>query len=252
MQARFEQGSGFYFTESPAWSVKSLLSAHGTWAELRHDTILYTKQAFAELGGGPDAELTYRVKKIPAPVHYIEPNLAFWKNAASSVDVLINALKPYKLIDEKNLQKLEMLKDTALHAADIVKLEIADKPVSEKDLKWISLMPAFLARILMPSINAVVEPEQLRMALVADVFTNGEEGFALETAIGIPYRIYVPLNDAQGGKRIAVGYCFSYYEFEQDISNRLTNEEWKEKVYAEEDEKDMEDLKPFWAQNISF
>ena len=249
LQARFEQGSGFYFTESPAWSVKSLLSAHGTWAELRHDTILYTKQAFAELGGGPGPELTYRVKKIPNPVHYIEPNLAFWKNTASSVDVLINALKPYKLIDENNLQKLEMLKDAALHAADIVKLEIADKPVSEKDLKWISLMPGFLARILMPSINAVVEPEQLRMALVADVFTNGEEGFVLETAVGIPYRIYVPLNDAQGGKRIAVGYCFNYYEFEQDISNRLTNEEWKERVYSNED---MEDLKPFWAQNISF
>jgi len=142
-----------------------------------------------------------------------------------------------------------MLKDAALHAADIVKLEIADKPVSEKDLKWISLMPGFLARILMPSINAVVEPEQLRMALVADVFTNGEEGFVLETAVGIPYRIYVPLNDAQGGKRIAVGYCFNYYEFEQDISNRLTNEEWKERVYSNED---MEDLKPFWAQNISF
>jgi len=252
LQARFEQGSGFYFTESPAWSVKSLLSAHGTWAELRHDTILYTKQAFAELGGGYDAELTYRVKKIPDPVHYIEPNLAFWKNAASSVDILINTLKPYKLIDETNLKKLEMLKDTALHAADIVKLEIADKPVSKNDLKWISLMPTFFARILMPSINLDVEPDHLRMALVADVFTNGEEGFVLETAIGIPYRIYVPLNDAQGGKRIAVGYCFNYYEFEQDISNRLTNEEWKEMVYTEEEEKDMEDLKPFWAQNISF
>ena len=87
------------------------------------------------------------------------------------------------------------------------------------------------------------------MALVADVFTNGEEGFVLETAVGIPYRIYVPLNDAQGGKRIAVGYCFNYYEFEQDISKRLTNEEWKERVYSNED---MEDLKPFWAQNISF
>ncbi|UTC64081.1 DUF3160 domain-containing protein [Treponema sp. OMZ 788] len=249
LQARFEQGSGFYFTESPAWSVKSLLSAHGTWAELRHDTILYTKQAFAGLGGGPGADLTYRIKKVPYPVHYIEPNLAFWENAASSVDVLINALKPYNLIDEKNLQKLEMFKKTALHAADIVKLEIADKPVSEADLKWITVMPAFLARILMPSINAYVEPEQLRMALVADVFTNAEAGFVLETAVGIPYRIYVPLNDAQGGKRIAVGYCFNYYEFEQDIANRLTNEEWKKRVYADED---MEDLKPFWAQNISF
>ncbi|MBO6100184.1 MAG: DUF3160 domain-containing protein, partial [Spirochaetaceae bacterium] len=39
--AKFEPGSGFYFTETPKWAVKSMLAAHGTWAELRHDTILY-------------------------------------------------------------------------------------------------------------------------------------------------------------------------------------------------------------------
>ena len=32
-QATFEQGAGFYFTESPAWNIKAQIAAHGTWAE---------------------------------------------------------------------------------------------------------------------------------------------------------------------------------------------------------------------------
>ena len=46
--SQFESGAGFYFTETPLWNLKSLLTAHGAWAELRHDTILYTKQSYAE------------------------------------------------------------------------------------------------------------------------------------------------------------------------------------------------------------
>ena len=64
--SQFEPGAGFYFTETPAWGAKALLSAHGTWAELRHDTILYVKQVYgAEMSGGGDWEPTWRVEPIP-------------------------------------------------------------------------------------------------------------------------------------------------------------------------------------------
>jgi len=85
------------------------------------------------------------------------------------------------------------------------------------------------------------------MALVADVYSNAEYMIVLETAVGIPYRLYIPLNDKQGGKRIAVGYGFSYYEFVQPMSARLNNEEWKAIVY--QDNADMKDYLPFWMQN---
>jgi hypothetical protein len=84
------------------------------------------------------------------------------------------------------------------------------------------------------------------MALVADVFTAAEQNLVLESAVGIPYRLYIPLNDKQGGKRIAVGYGFSYYEFTQPISNRLNNEQWKAIVYT--DNFDMKNYHPFWMQ----
>ncbi|MEZ4643584.1 MAG: DUF3160 domain-containing protein [Chloroflexota bacterium] len=40
------------FTQSTAWLDKQLNTSLGSWAELKHDTILYAKQAYAEMGGG--------------------------------------------------------------------------------------------------------------------------------------------------------------------------------------------------------
>jgi len=44
---------------SPAWRHRLLLSGHGSWAELRHDTILYAKQSYAEMGGPPPETIYY-------------------------------------------------------------------------------------------------------------------------------------------------------------------------------------------------
>ena len=84
------------------------------------------------------------------------------------------------------------------------------------------------------------------MAVIADVYTNSDLQMVLETGVGIPYRIYVALNDGQGGKRIAVGYTFSYYEFPHPMEDRLTDEAWKEAVYSGQP---LDSFKPFWSQN---
>jgi hypothetical protein len=48
-------GQGYpVFMQSQAWQDKQLNTVLGSWAELKHDTILYAKQVYAEMGGGPD------------------------------------------------------------------------------------------------------------------------------------------------------------------------------------------------------
>jgi hypothetical protein len=54
------------FMRTPAWQAKELNSALGSWAELKHDTVLYTKMPEFMGGGGPPSS-------GPAPA-YIEPN----------------------------------------------------------------------------------------------------------------------------------------------------------------------------------
>ncbi|WP_461247536.1 DUF3160 domain-containing protein [Treponema sp. R6D11] len=248
-QALFENGAGFYFTEKPNWNLKAMNSAHGTWAELRHDTILYVKQSFAEKAGGR-VDPTYRIKPLPQPIHYIEPNTPFWIVSAVGIQKLYAVLEKYDFLDGKIAEVLVGLHEIFVKAAEISELEAADKQVSATDLEWIVKIPNKLAVHVMSMIaqsgGYFDDPDQMRMALVADVFTNGEVGVVLETAVGIPYRLYVPLNDKQGGKRIAVGYGFSYYEFTHPMSDRLNNAQWKNIVYKENP--DMKNYLPFWMR----
>ena len=247
-QARFEPGSGFYFTETPKWAVKSMLAAHGTWAELRHDTILYVKQAgAAERGGDGDIEPTYRSEKLPQTVHYIEPNIPFFQGYKFANSLLAQTYEHYGLLDNKAKQALNALNKIADKALSIAQLELDDQPVPDEQLAWIATIPPELAEYVMlyeGRMSYAESDDQFKMAVIADVFTGA--GAVLETGVGIPYRIYVALNDGQGGKRIAVGYTFSYYEFENPMGDRLTDEDWKATVYSGEP---LNQFKPFWSKN---
>jgi len=248
-QALFENGAGFYFTEKPGWNLKAMNSAHGTWAELRHDTILYVKQSYAENAGGGDWEPTFRTKPLPKPVPYIEPNVPFWITSAIGIQKLYIILEKYDFLDGSSAGVLEGLHSMFVHAEKISELEADDKEVPAADLEWIETVPSSLARLVINLSGGTPymdNTDQLKMALVADVFTNAESGVVLETAVGIPYRLYIPLNDKQGGKRIAIGYGFSYYEFTQPMSNRLNNEQWKTIVYNTGF--DMKKYHPSWMQ----
>lgn len=251
-QATFEQGSGFYFTESPAWNVKAQLSAHGTWAELRHDTILYVKQTYAERAGDGDFEPTYRTLPLPKPTHYIEPNVPFWEGSLASIENLLAIYSNYNLLDTESENVLQNMESIYQRALAIVKLEAANANVSQDDIDWIPTISAKLGNLILVhnrggdaySTNA----DQFKMACIADVFTNTDMGVVLETAVGIPYRICVPLNDKQGGKRIAIGYTFSYYEFLHQQNDRMTDEQWKAIVYKDQS---MDDYLPFWEKPIN-
>ncbi|MBO5607074.1 MAG: DUF3160 domain-containing protein [Treponema sp.] len=250
-QASFEQGAGFYFTESPAWNIKSQIAAHGTWAELRHDTILYVKQVYAERAGDGDFDPTYRTKTLPRPTNYIEPNVPFWQSSKESVQNLRTILAKYNLLDEEADYSLSTLEETYTRAYTISLIEAGNKPISENDNEWIRNLSSKLTYAAMPYAKgeAVQDYDQLKMSCIADVFTNTDYGVCLEVGVGRPYRLYVPLNDAQGGKRIAIGYGFSYYEFYQPQNDRMTDETWK-KITYNTSYKDMEKYLPFWEQNL--
>ena len=249
--AQFEQGAGFYFTETPAWNFKSMLTAHGTWAELRHDTILYVKQSYAEKGGGEDIAPTFRTKPLPSPMHYIEPNIPFWQASISAVDKLRTIYDEYNLLDDETDSVLSTLISLYSTALTICQKEADNKPISQDENEWIPSIPSELGQCVFiynnPYSSYVEDDDVFKMACIADVFTNAETGVVLETGVASPYRMYVALNDAHGGKRIAIGYCFSYAEFLRPINERMTDEEWKAVVYKNPNA-NLNAYYPFWAR----
>lgn len=248
-QATFEQGAGFYFTETPAWNIKSQLAAHGTWAELRHDTILYVKQTAAERAGDGDFDPTFRTEPLPKPVHYVEPNVPFWEGSVNSVANLIKIYNFYGLLDSDSERTLNSLMEMYQRLLAISKQEAQNLPISQSDNDWLPTVASSFGNLVMVhNRNGYIsDNDLLKMACIADIFTNNDYGACLEVGVAVPLRLYIPLNDSQGGKRIAIGYGFSYVEFLQSAEDRMTDEKWKTIVYKTH-KGNLDEYMPFWEK----
>ncbi|PIE04792.1 MAG: hypothetical protein CSA76_02380 [Spirochaetales bacterium] len=250
--ATFEKGQGFYFTEGEGWNTKALISSHASWAELRHDTILYVKQSYAERAGGGPIDATYRIEPYPRPIHYVEPNLEFFYSLRSLLDEGIGLLKDSGNLPPAYEEKFAIFSDITEKLTAIVEYEVQDKPISDAMNEYIVSVTGKLAKIVLPPnvdySSYTDNNDQLKMALIADVHTDTVNG-VLEVATGRPYRIYVALNDGDGGKRIATGYIYSYYEFYNPGQERKTDEEWKQIVYGDSD---LQRYLPYWLADSDF
>jgi hypothetical protein len=89
-------GPGYpLYMQGKLFPVKQVQTFLGSYTELKHDTLLYVKQSFAEAGGGSDE------KPPPVPRGFVEPNLAFWQELQRLVAYTSAGFKKYGLF-EKN------------------------------------------------------------------------------------------------------------------------------------------------------
>jgi hypothetical protein len=91
--------------------------------------------------------------------------------------------------------------------------------------------------------------------LVVDIATD-PNGTVLEAATGNASDIYVVVN-IDGDLRIARGSVYSFYEFEQPLSDRLTDSEWRIKMGIAADDNyeyhyDTEIEQPEWTQSYRY
>ena len=79
------KGEGYpLFAQGEAWARRNLVAFAGSYAELKHDTVLYAKQVMAEAGGGPLEERDDR--------GYVEPEPEFFGRLAALVDATSKGL----------------------------------------------------------------------------------------------------------------------------------------------------------------
>jgi hypothetical protein len=248
--AEFEQGVGFYFTETPAWNFKAMLTSHGTWTELHRDVILFTKQYAAEKSDSGSIKTQTRTEPLPDPINYVEPDIPFWEASAAAVKKLQDIYTNYSLPSDAAGTVLTRLMDIYTKAADVCRLEAADEPITAEQNAWIAGIANELGTLVMIHDNAYADfdddPDLLKMAFITDIYTSEKTQQTLEAGTGIPYRMYVALNDSQGGKRIGIGYCFSYAEFTRPKSDRMTDTQWKKTAYTKD--AGLEQYMPFWER----
>lgn len=253
-----DSGSDQFFYKSPAWQWKKLSTCSASWAELKHDTVLYAEQSGAEMGDGGDTEAGPFAP--PQPKGYVEPDPRTFDALLSAVSRLRSFIGDFGMEpDDEEFEKegipyasrLETLAELLTIARDIAAKETGGKPLTAEDYGNIKyLARAFNAQLLLPG-EMVDDREQLKMALVTDIATDYFEGRVLHIASGRPQRIHVFVNDASGGPRVTRGFIFSYYEFVRSLEGgRMTDEEWKALVYDQARSGELKKHHPAWYEEL--
>jgi len=222
------KGEGYpHFMQTAAWVDKDLYAALASWAELRHDTILYAKQSGSKTGMDPTALMVQG---------YVEPNPHFFGRIAALADFLTTGLSTRNLLFDEFKQTLNLCTETALRFKTIAEKELSSKPLSGQEYSLIFEFGKVLFRIVTFDRDGTAGPaygaEQSGlepMPVVADVHTDLDFGAVLEEGVGYPFALYVICN-IEGVPVLTRGAGYSYYEFTQPMTDRLTDEKWREQL----------------------
>ena len=219
------KGEGYpVFMQSSQWLRKSLQSFLGSYTELKHDTVLYSKQAMAEMGGGP-VDHDDR--------GYVEPEAEVFSRLARLTQATSSGLKGYNMLSEADEQNLALLQELSEKLADISAKELQNEELSTADYEIIRTfggqLEHFWQEVYKDETTASrFAAREFPAAVVVDVATD-PNGSVLELGTGKVNKVWVvfPLN---GELHIASGAVYSFYQFEQPLSNRLTDSEWRSMV----------------------
>ncbi|MBU1706421.1 DUF3160 domain-containing protein [bacterium] len=242
-----ERGSGYpNFMQNAAWTDKELNTALASWAELRHDVILYGNASMAE--GCGDFE------KVLQPKGYVEPVPEFYGRLQRLLELNKQILADKRFLTEDIEKIFTRFEDLLSFLKTISEKELTNKTLTDEEYERIQWFGRELERL---SVSIVETDKNLAfyyrgtdrqakrdsymhlrgwydvlgsnrdVACIADVHTSGAD--CLEEAVGHINTIYV-IVPIEGKLHITRGGVFSYYEFQYSAAHRLTDEAWQEMI----------------------
>ncbi|MEK7522902.1 MAG: DUF3160 domain-containing protein, partial [Patescibacteria group bacterium] len=125
-----KKSSGYpTFMQNTAWTRKELNTFLGSWSQLKHDTILYAKQTYAELGaGGPE-------KKDDRG--YVEPNPYVYARLASLLKMTNEGLEMRGLLTASMKDNLSKMEQLAMSLKTISEKELNNENLADADYELI-------------------------------------------------------------------------------------------------------------------
>jgi len=215
-----------------AWARKQLQTQLGSWAELRHDTILYAKQSYT-MGIICDY-----------PTGYVEPYPEFFARIATFAELADQRLASLKVPNATYLASfLTTFASIVRKLEKLAQKELAAQPFDADEKKFIQdtikieehhsgggcggPTTEIIYTGWYPKLIYNGKPEEWEPT-IADVHTS--DGGVLEAAVG-DVNFLVTAIDNRGDRAAYVGPVYSYYEFVSP--KRLTDEEWRAQIRDE-------------------
>jgi len=220
------------FMQTVAWQDEKLNTALGSWAQLRHDTILYAKQTYI-----PAFICSY-------PEAFVEPNPTFYSRMQELCERTIEAasILEQDMVEPTITTSLQTLKNVTQKLELISEKELAKEPLTQeevdfiKQLAWRCGSGGFVGWYV-DTIHAIAQTANsistLEVPVIADVATFPPGDIfdppqILHVGTGYVNALVVLFPKPDGTLVAAVGPVFSYYEFRLIGTERLNDDEWKE------------------------
>jgi hypothetical protein len=226
-----------------AWEKKTLNTQLGSWAQLRHDTILYAKQSYT--GGGCEY-----------PEGWVDPYPELYEALAAFADRAQGNFGALGLLElDPGIEAyLAALKAHSMTLAGIARAELDGAELTEVQRVFLkSVVKRFGQgyRLAMDGwylemVFHVMRVVQSFKPTIADVHTCVADicpAFTLEVGTGMPNLMLLSVKNDCGIKAY-VGPVFSYFEFRSD--RRWDDEEWKGRLL----ENEWAPARPQWMYEI--
>ncbi|RLI86199.1 MAG: dTDP-glucose 4,6-dehydratase, partial [Candidatus Altiarchaeales archaeon] len=230
-----EFGKGYpTFMQTKAWQDKELTTALASWAELRHDTILYAKQSYTM-----NLRDSAAIPSQKPVVGYVEPVPEFYNRLLALTKMTNRGLSEMDVLDEMAKSRLNNLERILERLVEISKKELQNEELTKDDYDFIKNFGEEL--------NGVIDevPEKSKKTtIIADVHTDQNTRKVLEEGIGYVRLIAVAYKLPDNRILIGAGPVFSYYEFKHPMEDRLTDKKWRKVLKSNQPEE------PEWIPNF--
>lgn len=237
------------FMQSEEWAKKDLECFAGSYTELKHDTILYSKQVIAEMGGGYEEE--------PDDRGYVEPEPLVYQRFADLSDRTAQGLMERGMLSADAKEDLSRLSEIAGRLLEISEKELKGETLTEDEYEFIRAYGGNIEHFWYEAVKdksgeGGISSQECPAALVVDIATN-PDGQILEAATGSPSVIYVIVS-VDGKMKIAKGSVYSFYQFTWPLDDRLTDSKWHQMMGIQPDEdgyfnRDTSIEKPEWTDS---
>ncbi|MEA1924253.1 MAG: DUF3160 domain-containing protein [Candidatus Altiarchaeota archaeon] len=221
------------FMQTTAWQDKELTTALASWTELRHDTILYAKQSYTM----HDMAMPMSQKPV---VGYVEPVPEFYNRLLALTRMTNRGLDEMDVLDNSAKYRLDNLERILKRLVNISIDELENRELTKEDYDFIKDFGENLGRVI-----EGVDEKAKKTTIVADVHTDGNTNQVLEEGVGYVKLIAVAYKVPDGRILLGAGPVMSYYEFKHPMSDRLTDENWREMLETGKPEE------PQWVPNFS-
>ncbi len=246
-----EKGEGYpFFMQSEAWQQKDLETFAGSYTELKHDTVLYSKQLLAEMGGDDEDREVFDDRG------YVQPEPLVYAKFSLLAKQTADGLASYGMISDEDLENLRRLEELADQLVTISEKELLNETLTDEEYELIrsygGSLEHFWMEAMRDQLTSGLSIDELPCPLVVDIATNLDKNSVLEAATGLASKVYVAV-PVDGTIRICSGSVYTFYQFDWPLNDRLTDSRWRLMMGWEmndnyEYEKTAEIEQPDWTQ----